>query len=243
MKVAMAEQSTNMRGPLLPKTHVLNYVARVSTPTRVRKIAATCSVVIAVVYFALAVTLGEWLFTVTGKLVIARRVFRPFGRGRGRLPPPPTSLWDYVDVVRLEFKENPLLFLALAGCLLLGGLAIVLARPVKRGMRTASYFVLASAAPLMILIAIVTAAFTAAGVVDVFGLAPPAKIGIRLVLPGCASGGVRNPAYGGFLLLSAMDRPQPDHREAAGSVSSEKITQTSTAQHPLSLLDTRRFRV
>ena len=172
----MAEQSTDTGGALLPKAHVLNYVARVSTPTRVRRIAATCSVALAVVYFALAVTLGGWLFTVIRNLMMARRFFPPFIRGRGFLPPPSPSFWDYVNVTRLEFEEYPLPFLALAGCVLLGATAAAFAGSVKGGKRTASYCVLATVVPLMIFAAVVTATYIAAAAVDVFNLSPPRKL-------------------------------------------------------------------
>jgi hypothetical protein len=130
-----------------PKAPILSYLSNISTPTRVRRLAAIGLAASSLFYWAG----GGLLCWLLGTLVWGDAEYLAWSRGAGT-----PTLPDFIGAG----KEH-LLLTALAGVVLAGALLeVLLAKPVHRGSRTASIMGLAMLLPVFPVVILLAAAMT-----------------------------------------------------------------------------------
>lgn len=159
----------------LPKAHLLSYVAAVSTPTKVRKMAFWGVLVAAGIQFAAAAGFGFFY---------VRLVRIELGRARGLVvfpgpifvPPPPATAHNVLRAAVEAARDVPLVPIAM---LLFGGTALfqaALAAGVKRGNRLASLSECFALVPLALAMTLFAAGVGGAGMVNILGTLSPRDI-------------------------------------------------------------------
>jgi hypothetical protein len=124
----------------LPASHVLSYVANVSTPTRVRRVAAGAVLFLAIIEFCLAaICLARIAYAIFRDLALPTVWIGP----PPGLPPPGFTARNVIEAIRvsLDMRWGEGLFYLGAGIAFpLGVLHFFLSRAVRRGRPVASLF-------------------------------------------------------------------------------------------------------
>jgi hypothetical protein len=149
----------------LPKAPILSYLSNISTPTRVRIIAARGVFWIGIFFFVLSVVLFCW-FGAEFWRVCSTAVF--FGRGRVG----PVHV-DILTRIKSTLSYRPyyviyffliLLFLLMPGLILFG-----IAAPIRRGRRVPSIIAMILLAPCILAAVWAATLFFGSVIVDIFG--------------------------------------------------------------------------
>jgi hypothetical protein len=166
----------------LPKAPVLGYLSNISTPTRVRVVAARVVLAFAILNLALAaLALGFELWNIWQ---FAHNLAAGGWMGGRIVPPHSPALDDYLLALRIVLDVRTLLCLSLFPA---PGIALLfLAGPIRRGRKAAGILALVYFLPLMLLLTLATALYGAAILVAAlgFGSRPaPAMYVWLLLLP------------------------------------------------------------
>jgi hypothetical protein len=154
----------------LPQAKVLSYVATVTTPTRVRVVAARAVLVWGIVNVAVGVGMAVMLGVMI-QWEVERRAGRfVAGMFIGRRPPLTSRISEYLEAATRVLGNHPIFFLAMSSLLAGGMLYLGVFRGVRRGQKVSTGLAGAVLGPQILALLAGTALVLSAAALEGIGL-------------------------------------------------------------------------